>query len=185
MRDLPDDHQIEQIYAAICFVKKRDLALDIGAHRGIWTKAMCNKFNNVIAVEPTDLHKNIDRRADVINAACGSKIGKCSVKHGKRNTGQTYVVDGDNTDVITIDSLKVIPDFIKIDVEGMEFDVLRGGRKTILEHRPFIMIEENDLCERYGHKPFRASKLLKKWGMKPLVTFHMLPEKDVNILWGW
>jgi hypothetical protein len=32
-------------------------------------------------------------------------------------------------------------DFIKIDVEGMEPEVLVGGRQTILELRPYIYIE--------------------------------------------
>lgn len=186
MRDLSDDHQIEQIRAALCFVKKHTLALDIGAHRGIWSREMVKDFDEVTAIEPTDLYKQIDQSyINVINAACGAKVGKCRMQAGKKNTGQTFVTEGDEVDVITVDSLNVIPNFIKIDVEGMEYDVLKGGRKTILKHKPLIMIEENNLCLRYGHRINRASDLLKRWGMKPAATFHMLPEKDVNILWSW
>lgn len=185
LRDLPDDFQLDQLEDALQYVPNKVLALDIGAHRGIWTKRMLDDFERVIAVEPTDLYERIDERADVIHAACGAKSGRCSMKSGKRNTGQSHVVSGDDVEVITIDSLNVAPDFIKIDVEGMEFDVLKGGIKTILEHRPIIMIEENGLCQRYGHRPNRASDLLEEWGAVKLKTYHMRPERDVNILWGW
>jgi FkbM family methyltransferase len=36
------------------------------------------------------------------------------------------------------------PDFIKIDVEGAEFDVLRGARRTLEHARPILLIEIND-----------------------------------------
>lgn len=35
-------------------------------------------------------------------------------------------------------------DFIKIDVEGMDLDVLKGGKKTLETHRPSIFIEHSD-----------------------------------------
>jgi FkbM family methyltransferase len=35
-------------------------------------------------------------------------------------------------------------DFLKIDVEGHELPVLKGGRRTIAEDRPVIMVEMND-----------------------------------------
>lgn len=185
MRDLSDTHQIEQLRSALCFVEDFSVAIDVGAHRGIWTREMVKHFNRVIAIEPSNAHHKITDSAIVINAACGARKGRCSIKDGTRNTGQKHVVEGDDVDVITLDGLNIIPSFIKIDVEGMEFDVLKGAKKTIITHKPFVFIEESNLCERYGHSLMRASKLLKRWGMKRLVTFHMEPEKDVNILWGW
>lgn len=43
--------------------------------------------------------------------------------------------------IIPIDDLKLTPKVIKIDVEGFEYSVLQGARNTILECRPFIIIE--------------------------------------------
>lgn len=47
--------------------------------------------------------------------------------------------------VTTIDSytaeLRVSPDFIKIDVEGFEWEVLCGAARVLEEHRPTIMVE--------------------------------------------
>ena len=185
MRSLPDDFQLEQLRAAMCMVNRFESAVDIGAHRGIWTGEMLKYFKSVIAIEPTDLVLQIPSQATAIKAACGAKKGYCSMESGPRNDGQTHVIEGRDIKMITLDSLKLKPDFIKIDVEGMEFDVLQGGKDTILENKPFVMIEENCLSERYGHYTGRAMKLLTKWGMKPLLTFHMLPEKDINILLGW
>lgn len=187
LRDLPDNFQLEHLNSALCFVKNFDMAIDVGAHRGIWTKRMLDFFNKVVAIEPTDLHEKIqkDDKLQIINAACGARRGRCSIASGLRNSGQSHVVEGDTVNMITLDSLNLSPDFIKIDVEGMEFDVIKGARETIIRSKPLIMIEENILSEKYGNYIGRANNLLKKWGMKKLVTFHVYPEKDKNILLGW
>jgi len=48
-------------------------------------------------------------------------------------------------DIVRIDDFLCTADepvsFIKIDVEGMEVDVLRGARETIMRHRPIMMME--------------------------------------------
>jgi FkbM family methyltransferase len=52
--------------------------------------------------------------------------------------------DSRMTDVptVTIDSLGLSRvDLIKIDVEGMEFDVLAGGEESILHHHPILLVE--------------------------------------------
>jgi FkbM family methyltransferase len=43
-----------------------------------------------------------------------------------------------------LDSFRLQPGFIKIDVEGYESEVLVGSKKTIEEHRPIIMLENGD-----------------------------------------
>ncbi len=48
----------------------------------------------------------------------------------------------DQIEVVTIDSLGLPRlDFLKIDVEGMEIDVLKGSRNTIQQHLPWCWIE--------------------------------------------
>ena len=45
--------------------------------------------------------------------------------------------------IITIDSIGLPRlDLLKIDVEGMEIEVLQGGRSTIARHRPWCWIED-------------------------------------------
>jgi FkbM family methyltransferase len=43
--------------------------------------------------------------------------------------------------VKTLDSLDLDPEFIKMDVEGFEYQVLLGGKKTIDRTRPIFLIE--------------------------------------------
>ncbi len=48
-----------------------------------------------------------------------------------------------------LDNLNLAPDFIKIDVQGFEKNVLMGGAKTIETHHPLIMFEINHDAEEY------------------------------------
>ena len=54
-----------------------------------------------------------------------------------------------------------LPDFVKIDVEGAEFLVIKGGIRLIKENQPIIFIE-----------------LLRKWGKE----FGYHPQQVLNIL---
>lgn len=47
-------------------------------------------------------------------------------------------------------------DFIKIDVEGFEMNVLRGGRKTVEKYRPFVLLELD--FDRHGAAVGREMK---------------------------
>ncbi len=68
---------------------------------------------------------------------------------------------GESVPVITLDSHE-LPSlrFLKIDVEGMEIDVLLGAQRTIAQHRPFLYVENDrranseqliTLIESYGY----------------------------------
>jgi FkbM family methyltransferase len=46
-----------------------------------------------------------------------------------------------------LDSLNLQPYFIKIDVQGFEYEVLLGGEKTIRESKPILLIETPDTKE--------------------------------------
>lgn len=51
--------------------------------------------------------------------------------------------------------------FIKIDVEGGEFDVLKGAKRTILRNKPFILFEFGiGASDHYGTRPEDIYRLL-------------------------
>ena len=47
----------------------------------------------------------------------------------------------------TLDSYNFKPSFLKIDVEGANLDVIKGGWKTITTYKPFIQVENDAVLE--------------------------------------
>ena len=62
-------------------------------------------------------------------------------------------------EVKRVDDLHLDPYFIKIDVQGFEYDVLLGARNTLMTSRPILLIETPDSRElefllSLGYKPY-------------------------------
>lgn len=186
LRDLPDDFQLDQLRACLAFVSDFSCALDVGAHRGIWSRELLKHFKEVHSFEPVkELFEQIPDSCHKYNVACGDMGGRCSIKEGRRNTGQGMVSAGNDVGMEILDSYNLAPTFMKIDVEGYEYNVLKGAKQTIMTHKPIILIEENGLGKHHGNYDFRASALLEKWGMKKKAEFYVKPEPDLNILFVW
>ncbi len=67
-----------------------------------------------------------------------------------------------------LDSFKLRPTLIKIDVEGYENKVLLGAMKTIKKYKPVIYVENNVIKGKYNTVIFFKKKLLK-FGYKPYI----------------
>ncbi len=57
-------------------------------------------------------------------------------------------------------------DFVKIDVEGFELPVVKGGENFFRFHKPWVIIEQKSNDTIYGDPAHAASDLLKAWGWK-------------------
>lgn len=67
-----------------------------------------------------------------------------------KEVGQNYEAVSfkyENVAVETLDSFGLSPIAIKVDVEGLEKEVLQGAHNTIQNYRPMILIEMNNLDE--------------------------------------
>lgn len=130
--------------------------VDIGAYIGthsIFFSEICNS-SKVIAYEPMQCSYDVLKentinysKIEIHNIAIGSKIGKCSMNIVKENTGMSNVSSVETGDIsmttldINLCNIKNKIDVIKIDVEGYEFEVLKGAHNIIKSHRPHLFIE--------------------------------------------
>jgi FkbM family methyltransferase len=139
------------------------VALDVGANIGCHTLVMARLVGPQgadIAFEPQrivyqNLCANIALNAltnvHAVNAAVGSAAGTAAIAEidyaARGNFGGVALggaADGERVQISTIDSLPMENcHLIKIDVEGMELDVLLGAAETLAKHRPALYIEND------------------------------------------
>jgi FkbM family methyltransferase len=133
------------------------VALDIGANHGIYAYALSRLTSSVHCFEPlTECCGYIqDYRATnvtVHNVALSERAGELElyVPHIKGRTVYTRAsldrpdgpFESRRVEVRTLDSYKLKGvGFIKIDVEGVEAAVLRGGAHTLSESHPALLVE--------------------------------------------
>lgn len=171
--NLPDGHDLGHLRSALRHFDRRRLAVDGGAHRGIWTRELANHFDSVIAFEPrSELAKRIGC-GTVVEAALGDRRGRCAIAEGPENNGQGHVVPGESIPVETLDLYGVSDlDFLKLDVEGYELPALKGAEKTILRCTPAIMVEMNGLSERYGYTDADLGAWLTERGYQHVARYN-------------
>jgi FkbM family methyltransferase len=190
---------------SIC--NKPSVMLDIGANTGIYSSVLEDivGHDNLYIFEPLPhLHKFLKqhfRKAHLFECALSDNEGKKHIRipiiNGKRiDTRATFNMhtepnqtgfDEVEVQFNSLDNIvSKIPlnsiDFIKIDVEGHEFEVLKGGIETIARFKPLILIE----IESRHHK-FPITKIfceLEKIGysghyMNP-ETFELLETAEFN-----
>jgi len=154
------------------------VAIDIGAHVGLWAMQMVKHFEHVYCFEPLKEHSdilpfNIDSdNYSIHHVALGNQISKVKMNVKTRNTGATHIgkIGEGNIDMILLDSLNLTDvDFIKIDVEGFEIGVILGAINTIMKNKPLMIVEQkgNDV-KNFGGQRNEASKLLEKLGMRQI-----------------
>lgn len=149
------DFDQNMLPAILPYIDKGDTVIDIGANIGAYSYGFLKKIcesGNLICFEPyiksfECLQYNLGGNDNVLmfNMAIGSETGGCTVNCDNDNIGMSYIVKGGNTIMDTLDSFELDAcDFIKIDVEGFELDVLKGAKKTIKKYKPYLCIEIND-----------------------------------------
>lgn len=103
--------------------------------------------------------------AELIPMALGHKQWRIKLRWKPTSTGDTRVAkEGLPVEMRTLDSFGIKPDFIKIDVEGWEMNVLKGAEET-LKHKPVICVEQKpNKGQEYGWKETEAKDFLKSKG---------------------
>lgn len=161
-RTFPIDYEKENFTFFKKVSKPGMTCIDIGAHIGLYSVFMSKSGPaTVYSFEPTPSSVEVLRETvrvnkasdnvTVVPAAVSDKSGKAtfyidnspiSVANSLVNVdfGEKFVRKGYEVDVVSIDDFvlknNLNVDFIKIDAEGVEVQVLEGARNTFLNNRP-------------------------------------------------
>lgn len=150
------------------WVRPSDIIWDIGANLGLFAfpAALKARTGRVYAFEPdvdmahhllraTRLRSNKGLSVKVICAALSDADGAATFEISKFSRAMSRLAGFGPWNSVAIEETRIVPQFhmdtlaktltapniIKIDVEGAELAVLRGGAATIAMHRPAILIE--------------------------------------------
>lgn len=152
----PSDHE-KWLYHLI--PNSADIVADIGAHAGSHTLRLAKRCTSVYAFEPNPVNRrflewnlalNSIKNVSIFPVAIGSRSGTGTMNDAggpsKLGTSGQFVVPISPLDLIAANWTKL--DFVKIDVEGFEVEVLRGARETFGRLKPDLLIESHHL---YGN----------------------------------
>lgn len=175
--------------------------LDVGANTGSFCLlAVRHVRARVVAIEPNPLAfeiltenialNSLERRVRVLPWALSDRVGSAMLKipsasdqsglaslgTPKRFNEWTEV----QVHIRTLDSLEGFLDnlgtgridLMKIDTEGAELLVLRGGERLIRKHLPGILLEYDARNTRqFDYEPAKLRRLLQSWGYRHFERF--------------
>jgi FkbM family methyltransferase len=151
-------------------------AIDVGAYVGDWTRSFKQIFPEaqILMIEPQASKADclakvkselggVDLRLALLGATAQASVGFC-----ESETASSVLPEAANTrppttrmamttlDAITQNGRFAHPNFIKVDVQGYELEVLRGGART-LESAEAVLMEVNLLRLHEGAPLFHES----------------------------
>ncbi len=172
------------------FLPKNAVILDIGANVGTFLYQLQNSLShsNIYAFEPNKkLNKRLKRLFPTMhilpfalsdeNTTAEFKVpiikGKMVASRGTLNTSYKEK-DEENNYTETVEVIKLDHwakskniqkiDFIKIDVEGNEIKTLHGGKNTIIQFKPVLMVE---MEQRHHEQPiWNEISEVESWGFE-------------------
>jgi len=134
------------------------LAVDVGANTGFWTRELAARYDTVHAYEPQAGITGVGENAEVFNFAIGANGGQAEFRLYRNNEHASLLDRPDDygplagtltVPLYALDDLYTDDvDFVKVDVEGSEVDVLRGAQRLMKSCRPTFMVEIHGLANR-------------------------------------
>lgn len=157
-RYFPEDYEQDNFLLIKETVKQDDVVIDIGAHIGLMAVVfgkLVGKNGKVYSFEPTPhsygvlkqtIHLNkLENIVEPVNKAVSSASGSISFNVNREDVSNSIVSYEHNSGhkPITVQTVSIDDfvkekdlsrlDFIKIDAEGVELDVLKGATKTLAD----------------------------------------------------
>lgn len=160
-------YQYHKLKAALSHVDNFGVSIDVGAHCGLWSMHLAKKFRTVYAFEPVhgDCFQMNCPGVPLYRYALGSETKRVSMLAETGCSGNTIVQEGDTVEMRTLDSFGLDCDFLKIDCEGYELEVLWGAREMLSRCHPAIIVEQKSgFAQKYGHGETEAVSFLEGFG---------------------
>ena len=152
-------YEIDLLEKLQLYIKKNAVILDIGANIGnhsvYW--AVRSDAKKIYSFEPVEdffkiLKRNVEinrvnNKVKIFNIGLSDQKINGSISHyDPTNIGGTAIKQDLNGNLALdkLDNIKIEEDtidFVKIDVEGHELEVLKGAKETLLKYKPVISLE--------------------------------------------
>lgn len=202
---LRDEFESAEINFVRKYLEPGMVALDIGAHHGLYTLLASNRVGRkgkVIAFEPSPRERKQLSRNVRLNFCVNVRIQPFALG-SERSKTDLYLVDGEEdgcnslrppavqsktrvvrVQVVTLDEIssqiglgKV--DFIKLDVEGAELDVLKGAIGILQTRpRPVLLVEVYDIrTQPWG---YRATEIVGFLARQHYSWFELLSDGSLR-----
>lgn len=156
-------------------IRRNSNCIDIGCHKGEILDLMLKYApeGKHYAFEPIpflfeELQKKYDNKVSIFSYALANRSGTSTfqlVKNAPAYSGiqkRHYDIENPEIEEIAVE-LKILDEiiplnedihFMKIDVEGGEFDVLKGAKQLLVKNKPVILFEcGKGACDYYGTNP--------------------------------
>jgi len=140
-------------------IKKGSVVYDVGAHVGFYSllsSELVGLHGRVVAFEPNPrninylkrhLHLNRIDNVRVVEAAVADKSGSAYFQGSADNNYGGNISSEGSIKVRLVSLFELVtnrtiqaPDYMKIDVEGAEFLVLKGAEQLLVDFRPVIFL---------------------------------------------
>lgn len=188
----------DEIYEKVYKPKKGDVVIDIGAYVGMFAvkMALCvGDSGKVIAIEPAVnnreyLYRNTENIKNIIvmPVALGASNGMGDLFISHDSPCHTLIErPHSHTEKVVINKLDTLleqkhvdkVDFIKIDAEGYELEILKGATDTLMSSKPKLAIASyHNLPNGEGELPY-VKQYLDKLGYKTkIVNLYIYASKD-------
>lgn len=150
-----NEYQKNQRKASFNFLDNKRTAIDVGANVGLWAKDICEIFNDVKLFEPYKLNteclkKNLEnyQNFEIFECALSNISSSGELYIHEKGLGANSLVPGDGitkTEEIQLKKLDEFKftniDYIKIDVQFHELEVIEGSIDTLKNNDPVLCIE--------------------------------------------
>ena len=150
IQEFPNHHCKKTWVASLPFITEKRNAIDVGCRDGEYTRYLHKDFNHVFCFDYRRrklFHKNVDlskithfkcalgEEHKIIKVSGGGSITSGKIPQEKWYDEQLFTIDEFNFSDI---------DYIKIDVDGYELNVLQGAVNTIKKYNPLLIVEQEN-----------------------------------------